>query len=308
MMVPARNLLRRHYDSYGGHFDDIQSEFHREKASSVSGLMADEVPRASDGGDEEEEGEETGTSFKKQGDENDQGWLQLGIGSRPSGGPTFRDAPVDPMDKRTEDSSGSGVVELNLFSDRSLGQLQRPLPAASAPAMAPLLPAMAGREALMGYRSVGPMASSSSRPLPMLTGYNWGQFICPSGSLGLSVEMSGAMRVVSPPPRRQTGVWLVLQPAQNQEKEPFLPQIPKSYLRIKDGRMTVRLLMKYLADKLGLDDETQVVITCRGHQLPPSLTVQHVRDQIWGSREAVELLPGSANTEHVMTLRYSRSG
>ncbi|VVB14341.1 unnamed protein product [Arabis nemorensis] len=39
--------------------------------------------------------------------------------------------------------------------------------------------------------------------------------------------------------------------------EPFLPQIPKSYLRIKDGKMTVRLLMKYLVNKLRLEHESQ---------------------------------------------------
>ncbi|XP_008790707.3 protein LAX PANICLE 2-like [Phoenix dactylifera] len=307
MMVPARNLLRQHYDSYGGHLDDIQSEFHHEKASSVPGLMAEEIPRGSGGGDEEEEGGDRRTS-SKQGDENSQGWLRLGIGTCPSGGSGLHDgAPVDPMSKSSIRRSRGGLPELNLFSDRLPGPLQPRLPAAGAPTMAPLFPGSAGREVSMECRSVRAMASSSSKPLPMLTSYNWGQFMCPSGSLSLSVEMGGVMKVVSPPPRRQTGVWFVLQPAQNQEKEPFLPQISKSYLRIKDGRMTVRLLMKYLADKLGLDDETQVVITCRGHQLPPSLTVQYVRDQIWSSREAVELLPDSPSTEHIMTLRYNRS-
>ncbi|KAL5082753.1 hypothetical protein RYX36_011174, partial [Vicia faba] len=41
-------------------------------------------------------------------------------------------------------------------------------------------------------------------------------------------------------------------------KEPFLPQIPKNYLRIKDGRMTVRLLMKYLVNKLKLENESEI--------------------------------------------------
>nr|DAD42246.1 TPA_asm: hypothetical protein HUJ06_000476 [Nelumbo nucifera] len=44
-------------------------------------------------------------------------------------------------------------------------------------------------------------------------------------------------------------------------REPFLPQIPKSYLRIKDGRMTVRLLMKYLVNKLKLENESDVLKT-----------------------------------------------
>uniref|UniRef100_I1NUU8 Uncharacterized protein n=2 Tax=Oryza glaberrima TaxID=4538 RepID=I1NUU8_ORYGL len=35
-------------------------------------------------------------------------------------------------------------------------------------------------------------------------------------------------------------------------REPILPQIPKSYLRIKDSNMKVEVVMKYLAGKLGL--------------------------------------------------------
>ncbi|KAG1363548.1 putative protein LAX PANICLE 2 [Cocos nucifera] len=213
-MVPARNLLRRHYDSYGGHFDDIQSEFDGEKASSVSGLMAEEVPRAISG-DEEEEGQERQTS-SKQGDENYQGWLQLGISSSPSGGSRLHDAPVDRMNTSSIDRSRGGLVELNLFSDRLPGPPQPRLPAAGAPMMLPSCPASVGQEVSLEYRSVGAMASSSSRPLPILTSYDWGQFMSPSGSLSLSVEMSSRMRVVSPPLRRQTGVWFVLQPAQNQ--------------------------------------------------------------------------------------------
>ncbi|GJR04700.1 putative E3 ubiquitin-protein ligase/polycomb group RING finger protein [Tanacetum coccineum] len=65
-------------------------------------------------------------------------------------------------------------------------------------------------------------------------------------------------RVVNPPRRPHSGVWFVLQASQNQAKEPYLPQIPKSYLRIKDGRMTVGLLIKYLVNKLGLGSESEL--------------------------------------------------
>ncbi|KAG6493787.1 hypothetical protein ZIOFF_048790 [Zingiber officinale] len=41
---------------------------------------------------------------------------------------------------------------------------------------------------------------------------------------------------------------------------PLLPQIPRSYLRIKDGRMTIRLLIKYLVNKLGLEDESELAL------------------------------------------------
>ncbi|KAL6190655.1 hypothetical protein ACLB2K_037049 [Fragaria x ananassa] len=127
-------------------------------------------------------------------------------------------------------------------------------------------------------------------------------------------------RVVDPPRRPQSGIWFMLQASQNQEKEPFLPQIPKSYLRIKDGRMTVRLIKKYLVNKLSLDSESEVEITCRGQQLLPFLTLQHVRDNIWSLRDAaasLTLLPlpdlssctstSTTTDDHVMVLHYART-
>ncbi|KAJ8475972.1 hypothetical protein OPV22_019699 [Ensete ventricosum] len=107
----------------------------------------------------------------------------------------------------------------------------------------------------------------------------------PPGSPGasrLAAEAAIGIRVVSPP-RRQTGIWLILQAAPNQGRQPFLPQIPKSYLRIKDEGLTISLLMKYLVKKLGLEDESEVEITCRDQQLLPFLTLQYVRDNIWSA-------------------------
>ncbi|KAF5741206.1 hypothetical protein HS088_TW10G00202 [Tripterygium wilfordii] len=114
-------------------------------------------------------------------------------------------------------------------------------------------------------------------------------------------------RVIDPPTRPHSGIWFSLQASQNQAKEPFLPQIPKSYLRIRDGRMTVRLLMKYLVNKLRLDSESEVEITCRGQELLPFLTLQHVRDNIWNPRDALTLLPDSSTIHHLMVLQYGRN-
>ncbi|TKY64954.1 E3 ubiquitin protein ligase DRIP1 [Spatholobus suberectus] len=116
------------------------------------------------------------------------------------------------------------------------------------------------------------------------------------------------VRVVDPPRRPHSGIWFMLQASQNQAKEPFLPQIPKNYLRIKDGRMTVRLLLKYLVSKLRLESESEIEITCRGQQLLPFLTLQHVRDNIWTPRDTTRaLLSDSSTTDHVMVLHYGRS-
>ncbi|XP_076952365.1 uncharacterized protein LOC143626075 [Bidens hawaiensis] len=117
-------------------------------------------------------------------------------------------------------------------------------------------------------------------------------------------------RVVNPPRRPHSGVWFVLQASQNQLKEPFLPQIPKSYMRIKDGRMTIGLLIKYLVDKLDLGSESEVEITCKGHQLLSLLTLQHVRDTIWNSPRndvGFSVAPrSSATMNHLMVLNYGR--
>ncbi|KAH6837832.1 RING finger protein [Perilla frutescens var. hirtella] len=68
-----------------------------------------------------------------------------------------------------------------------------------------------------------------------------------------------AARVIQPPRRPHSGLWFMLQASQTQENEPFLPQISKSYLRIKDGRMTVRLVIKYLVNKLNLENESELI-------------------------------------------------
>ncbi|KAI3410896.1 uncharacterized protein J3R85_018332 [Psidium guajava] len=151
-------------------------------------------------------------------------------------------------------------------------------------------------------------SSSSSLSLMPLRPYFARPF-----QLQMGVDVAGPssdIRIIDPPRRPHSGIWFMLQASQNQAKEPFLPQIPKSYLRIKDGRMTVRLIMKYLVNKLRLGSESEVEIRCRGQHLLPSLTLQHVRDQVWstGRRDqAVTLLPGSSTADHLMVLHYSRS-
>ncbi|KAJ1265324.1 hypothetical protein BS78_08G068300 [Paspalum vaginatum] len=70
-----------------------------------------------------------------------------------------------------------------------------------------------------------------------------------------------------PPPAHEAGTWFFLRAAQNQRREPPLPQIPRSYLRVRDGRMTVRVVMRYLVNKLGLDDDSQAYRARTGHRM-----------------------------------------
>lgn len=233
---------------------------------------------------------------------NDEGdWLQLGLaasaaassssasssGDNNSTDPAPAPAPLAPM-------------ELDLFANDKRSARMRP----------PLFP-MPLRSYHQSYGGGGgrryrPAAASGSMSAPFLP------FVPPFRCSG------DAIRVISPPRRTEApGLWLTLQAAPNQIREPILPQIAKSYLRIKDdSNMKVEVVMKYVAEKLGIVRSHQVELTCRGQVLPPLLLVKYVRETIWCStalREAAADLTSwrrssaSAATDHVMTLCYSTS-
>ncbi|XP_064971500.1 protein LAX PANICLE 2-like [Musa acuminata AAA Group] len=292
-MAPAMNLLRpTHCDGYSSaYFDDSRRDHEQ-----ASGLMADKATGTSDG---HEEGDKIGKEASKvDGDDGRGGWLQLSIGGgRRSNYPKLQD-PSPVLDPSSSNGRNKGdPPEFHLFCRR---------PSEPPPTLAPpLFPAIMG-----GYCHQWPEYPSPSSTARTFTpsSSSRGQFMCPSARFSSPLRLDGEMRVVSQPRRPQTGMWLVLQAAQDQVKEPFLPQIPKSYLRIKDGRMTIRLLMRYLASKLGLEDDSQVEITCRGQQLSPFLTLIYVRDNIWCSLEAVELHTDTSSTKYVMNLLYRSRG
>uniref|UniRef100_A0ACD5WNR9 Uncharacterized protein n=1 Tax=Avena sativa TaxID=4498 RepID=A0ACD5WNR9_AVESA len=326
-MVPTTRSLRPHHDSsgknskppsyypgyyiapqleaaHGGDLRQQPSRFPRRLA------MADEddaVGRRRRRRQGEEEAEGT-SSWGGRGDDEDGGdrdWLQLGLGATASSSST------------TSSSSFGGDTD-----------------GAMAPAPTPALDLFAGNK-----QSAGMMSRPPLFPLPIRS-YHWQSghdrhrpTTVASGSMTpappflpfarplRSCSADLLMRVVSPPtPRTEAaGLWLTLQASSNQVREPILPQIPKSYLRIRDCNMKVEVVLKYLADKLGLARSHQVELTCRGHLLPPFLMMKHVRDSIWcGSPpaasmedEAAGLLPPSRRssspvaTDHVMTLFYS---
>uniref|UniRef100_A0A453K5M7 Uncharacterized protein n=1 Tax=Aegilops tauschii subsp. strangulata TaxID=200361 RepID=A0A453K5M7_AEGTS len=142
----------------------------------------------------------------------------------------------------------------------------------------------------------GPSSSIQLDAPPPLS--ELGLSLFPAGSSSLSA--AGSVVAAAPPPEHQAGTWFVLQAAHNQRREPPLPQVHRSYLRVRDGRMTVRVVMGYLVSKLGLEDNSQLEITCRGHNLLPVMTLRHVRDTIWRPppAEDAEILrvPGSPST------------
>ncbi|XP_065042746.1 protein LAX PANICLE 2-like [Musa acuminata AAA Group] len=279
-MVQVCNLLRRqHEEAYGARFavdaccDDIKNY-----SSSKLRSMAEEPSRTitPEEEEEEEEKEEEGDPGTSSGD-----WLRLGLASPPS-----------------ERAEGRQVLtELQLLRDR---------PSSSSSSVVPVV-GLAPPQMPWGSWKPGEMIGADVSSVPMLAipEFTTAQFARPLGSPGASAEGGFGIRVVSPP-RRQTGIWLILQAAPNQGRQPFLPQIPRSYLRIKDEGLTISLLMKYLVKKLGLEDESEVEITCRDQQLLPFLTLQYVRDNIWCLRDMMSMLVDPPSIDHVMTLQYRR--
>ncbi|XP_065012166.1 protein LAX PANICLE 2-like [Musa acuminata AAA Group] len=278
-MVQVCNLLRRqHEEAYGARFavdaccDDIKNY-----SSSKLRSMAEEPSRTiTPEEEEEEEKEEEGDPGTSSGD-----WLRLGLASPPS-----------------ERAEGRQVLtELQLLRDR---------PSSSSSSVVPVV-GLAPPQMPWGSWKPGEMIGADVSSVPMLAipEFTTAQFARPLGSPGASAESGIGIRVVSPP-RRQTGIWLILQAAPNQGRQPFLPQIPRSYLRIKDEGLTISLLMKYLVKKLGLEDESEVEITCRDQQLLPFLTLQYVRDNIWCLRDMMSMLVDPPSIDHVMTLQYRR--
>ncbi|KAF5449262.1 hypothetical protein F2P56_029727 [Juglans regia] len=282
---------------------------------------------------------EAGSSSKDiQEAERDDEWLKLSIGGHAASHQNKHDHhQVEPTARRD-----SGLIELDLLHGGSNSQQARPLapifhvPEFRAPRAATSfsttsmffqqpgsIPNFPHQDINWAFRPIrhhigtasSSTSSSSSSSLMPFGSY----FTQPFQLHHSGIDVSGPsldFRVIDPPRRPHSGIWFMLQASQNQAKEPFLPQIPKSYLRIKDGRMTVRLLKKYLINKLRLDSESeQIEITCRGQELQPFLTLQHVRDNIWSNstppRDAMTtLLPDSSTTDHhhhVMVLHYGRT-
>eukprot|EP00249_Psilotum_nudum_P019976 c27506_g1_i1 orf=212-1933(+) len=127
--------------------------------------------------------------------------------------------------------------------------------------------------------------------------------------------------------RRQVGLWFSLQAAENQIGENALPQISTRYLRIKDGKLPVSIVKKYLAKKLDLKSEAEVEITCRGQPVVPSLPLESIQGIWFATALAPDLLPsqkkeensgsnngkncslacGSSAKEYMMVLTYGRN-
>ncbi|KAI3929518.1 hypothetical protein MKX01_025686 [Papaver californicum] len=285
--------------------------------------------------------------------DDDTRWLQLGLGGSHELNYKLDDHRIEPI---TTTRSRNDLVELNLFAganNNTQHVIKQPMittppntsnmDTISAPSLFLSQPRSSFSNFLHQQEVVSwgnrpspwnnPIASATSTSTspsnsllqmasPISPGHRQQRFHHHNTVLDMR-SLNSDLKVVNPPRRPHSGVWVILQASQAQEIEPFLPQIPKNYLRIKDGRTTVRMLIKYLVNKIKLHNESEVEIRCRGQLLLQHLSIQYVRDHIWiannnyNSRSdhhnlhhhaaaIMTLLPHSLTTDHVMTLHYSR--
>ncbi|XP_039034945.1 uncharacterized protein LOC120171291 [Hibiscus syriacus] len=319
-MVPAENLPHGGGEFYGfcgggsiytesfGHMSRLRGgyDFHTE---ACLGIGSDLEANRMDNSVNEAGSNSKDNSHQEIESETDEGWLQLSIDGQAQA--TRYDRNKHDLDDPT--ARTGGLLELDLLPGGS-SQHARPLaPIFHMPEFRAPPPLMHSFSTSLFYQDQQQESSSMFRPIPSSSSSS----LMPFGSyfarpFQVQSEMhvarlSSDVTIIDPPRRLHSGIWFVLQASQNQAKEPFLPQIPKSYLRIKGGKMTVQLLMKYLVNKLVLESESEVEITCRGQQLQPYLTLQQVRDEIWSSRDAVTLLPHTSTSDHLMVLHYGRN-
>lgn len=110
--------------------------------------------------------------------------------------------------------------------------------------------------------------------------------------------------------RRKCPIWFSLAASEDQEGPIPLQQISACYLRIKDGKLPVSFIQKYLVKKLDLTSEAEVEILCHGQPVLPTLQLQSLAD-LWlqmasTSKQRVPAYVGSSAKDFVMALSYSR--
>lgn len=111
--------------------------------------------------------------------------------------------------------------------------------------------------------------------------------------------------------RRNSPIWFTLIASEDSfRKGGFpLPQISTSYLRIKDGKMPVSSIQKYLVKKLDLKSEAEVEILCRGQPVLPTQQLQNLVDLWFRTASTAKKIPasvGSSAKDFVMVLSYCR--
>ncbi|KAJ3673323.1 hypothetical protein LUZ60_006697 [Juncus effusus] len=107
--------------------------------------------------------------------------------------------------------------------------------------------------------------------------------------------------------RRVGPVWFSLVATANREGGGQLPQLSSSYLRIKDGDLTVLSIQKYITQKLNLISEEEVEIVCRGQPVGPTTSLHGLVD-LWlrseTSNHRTHTMVGTPAKDFIMVLAY----
>ncbi|XWS58355.1 hypothetical protein CRYUN_Cryun08bG0027100 [Craigia yunnanensis] len=109
--------------------------------------------------------------------------------------------------------------------------------------------------------------------------------------------------------RKNSPIWFSLVAYEDQLGHTSLPQISACYLRIKDGKMPVTFIQKYLVKKLDLTSEAEVEIMCRGQPVLPTLQLHNLVDLWFRTVSTAKKVPaslGSSAKDFVMVLSYCR--
>ncbi|KAG6781362.1 hypothetical protein POTOM_014260 [Populus tomentosa] len=279
-MVPAQSLSKQQQQQHqicdGGYFGEDVRTFKEgfglmnrlegydscvsEACLLGSDLVVANIPMAEDESRTNSLNNEAGSSSKDVQEERHEGWLQLSI-------------VLDSTSRR------GGLIELDLLpgSSSRVSHQARPLssPVFHVPDFrAPPRPVPSHATNFSNtslFFQHHPAATSSTYPLhqeinwpfrPMLPNIATASSSPPSSSSSMmplgsyfsrpfqanstGMDFAGPssdFKVIDPPRRSHSGIWFMLQASQNQ-----------------DGRMTVRLLMKYLVNKLRLDSESETNI------------------------------------------------
>ncbi|KAF2287710.1 hypothetical protein GH714_002403 [Hevea brasiliensis] len=96
--------------------------------------------------------------------------------------------------------------------------------------------------------------------------------------------------------RRNCPIWFSLVASKDQKGNASLPQISACYLRIKDGKMPVSFIQKYLVKKLDLASEAEVEIICRGQAVLPTLQLHNLVDLWFQTASTSKKVPASVGS------------
>ncbi|KAI9194215.1 hypothetical protein LWI28_004041 [Acer negundo] len=130
-----------------------------------------------------------------------------------------------------------------------------------------------------------------------------------AASEGLSVPAQAIVNTNSECDERSGPIWFSLVASKDQPGDAPLPQIPSSYLRIKDSSLPVSFVKKYIVNKLSLVSETEVEILLWGEPLPSTMPLHTIASwyaQTTPSKERIQTTVGSSAREFLMVLRYGR--